>query len=34
MVVNFSGPREWFGRAVPVRIVSATPYQLRGHHAD
>ena len=34
MVVNFSGPREWLGRLVAVRILSATPFQLRGHHAD
>lgn len=34
MVVNFSGPRAWLGRLVPVRIVSATPFQLRGRHAD
>jgi tRNA-2-methylthio-N6-dimethylallyladenosine synthase len=34
MVVNFSGPHAWLGRLVPVRIVSATPFQLRGHHVD
>ena len=30
MVVNFSGPRQWLGRFVAVRISGATPYQLRG----
>jgi tRNA-2-methylthio-N6-dimethylallyladenosine synthase len=34
MVVNFAGPRAWLGRRVPVRILGATPFQLRGRHAD
>jgi tRNA-2-methylthio-N6-dimethylallyladenosine synthase len=29
-VVNFSGPPEWIGQLVPVRITSANPNSLRG----
>jgi tRNA-2-methylthio-N6-dimethylallyladenosine synthase len=29
-VVNFTGDASWIGRIVPVRIVAANPYSLRG----
>jgi tRNA-2-methylthio-N6-dimethylallyladenosine synthase len=32
-VVNFPGPREWFGQVVPVRITGAGPNSLRGEPA-
>ena len=34
LVVNFEGPSELIGTFVPVRIVEAAPYSLRGERVD
>ena len=34
MVVDFAGPASWLGRIMPVRVTSASPFQLRGEPAD
>jgi hypothetical protein len=30
MVVIFSGPREWYGHLVPVRVTRAGPHNVDG----